>query len=86
MGVSSGAMATTSKRGNPNWGKAGPSPPALPTEFELEAERLGLTKKMYVRSAKLRDWCERNKNRIYIPEWLLETWGIVVDIHSGGQA
>jgi hypothetical protein len=76
------------KRGNPNWGKPalGPFPPALPTEFETEVKRLRLTKQRYTRSAKLRDWCERNRNRIYIPEWLLDAWGIVVDAHVGGQA
>ena len=71
--------APARKRGNPNWGQLIPFPPALPTEFETEVRRLRLTKEMYVRSAALRDWCERNRNRIYIPEWLLETWGIIVD-------
>jgi hypothetical protein len=21
-------------------------------------------------------WCERNRNRVYVPEWLLEAWGM----------
>jgi hypothetical protein len=74
------------KRGNPDWGKAGPFPRALPTEFEVQVRQLGLTKPMYVRSAELRRWCQQNRNRVYIPEWLLEAWGMVVDIHYGGWA
>ena len=71
--------ATARKRGNPNWGKPPQPIPAIATEFELQARRLGLTKEKYTASAQLRTWCERNKNRCYIPEWLLEEWGITVD-------
>lgn len=67
------------KRGNPNWGKLGPLAPALPTEFEVQVKRLGLTKVEYVTSATLKAWCERNRNRVYIPEWLLKEWRIEVD-------
>jgi hypothetical protein len=69
----------TRKRGNPNWGKHQPLQPALPTEFENKTKQLGLTKQTYVDSAQLRDWCERNRNRCYIPEWLLDAWEIEVD-------
>jgi hypothetical protein len=31
-----------------------------------------------------RIWCERNRNRVYIPEWLLKKWGITVDAIFGG--
>jgi hypothetical protein len=59
---------------------AAPQPmPATPTEFDLKARRLGLTEQTYAASAQLRTWCERNKNRFYIPEWLLAEWGITVD-------
>jgi hypothetical protein len=35
---------------------------------------------MYAASRGLRLWwCERNRNRVYVPEWLLEEWGIAVD-------
>jgi hypothetical protein len=34
---------------------------------------------MYASSAELRAWCEQNRNRLYVPEWLLEEWGITVD-------
>ena len=73
------------KRGNPNWG----SPiikgrPSTPTEFELQIERLRLTPEMYVYSRELRTWCERNRDRVYIPEWLLDEWNITVDATLSG--
>jgi hypothetical protein len=34
---------------------------------------------MYTSSAALRAWCEQNKNRVYIPEWLLKELCIAVD-------
>jgi len=71
------------KRGNPNWGKPFQPAPAVATEFESHARRLGLTKRTYAASAELRGWCERNKNRCYIPEWLLAEWGITIDLNSG---
>jgi len=71
--------ATARKRGNPNWGKPPQPIPTMATEFELQARRLGLTKETYTASAQLRTWCERNKNRCYIPEWLLTEWAITVD-------
>lgn len=73
-----------SKRGNPNWGKLLPAVPAILTEFEVYAMRLGLAEHEYVTSRALRSWCEQNKNRVYIPEWLLKEWGFHVDeIFSG---
>jgi len=56
-----------------------PHIPALPTEFEIQARRLQLTPEEYLHSAELRRWCEHNRNRCYIPEWLLEDWGITVE-------
>jgi len=69
--------ATSRKRGNPNWGK--PPEPIAPTatEFELHARKLGLTRQAYAASHELRMWCEHNKDRCYIPEWLLVEWEIV---------
>jgi len=29
-------------------------------------------------------WCERNKNRCYIPEWLLKQWQVSVDAELNG--
>lgn len=70
------------RRGNPNWGKFPLPIPALPTEFELEARRLGLTKANYAASARLRQWCERNRNRVYVPEWLLKEWQLQVTTYG----
>jgi hypothetical protein len=56
---------------------------AMATEFELQAQRLGLTEQTYAASAQLRNWCEVNKDRCYIPEWLLAEWGITVDPNTG---
>jgi len=53
--------------------------PVLATEFELQVRHLRLTVDTYVFSAELRRWCEENRNRVYIPEWLLGEWGITVD-------
>jgi len=68
------------KRGNPKWGRPIPFIPALPTEFEMQVRQLRLTAETYTYSRELRAWCERNKNRLYVPEWLLEEWGITVDL------
>ena len=70
-------------RGNPNWGKPLPAIPALPTEFEMEVTRLGLAKSQYAASAELKRWCDRNRSRVYVPEWLLTEWGMQVEDFSG---
>lgn len=67
------------KRGNPNWGRPIPPSPAVATEFDLMVKRLELTTEMYTSSAALRTWCEQNKDRVYIPEWLLKEFCIAVD-------
>jgi hypothetical protein len=75
----------TRKRGNRNWGRLMP-PSAFATEFELQVKQLDLTAEMYTSSTALRVWCERNKNRVYIPEWLLEEWRISVDPNRSDAA
>jgi hypothetical protein len=79
MAIPPALPVTKRKRGNHNWGCPIPSAPALPTEFELRIEQLQLTARMYTSSRELRAWCEQNRNRCYIPEWLLEEWRITVD-------
>jgi hypothetical protein len=74
------------KRGNPNWGRPILPGPALPTEFELRVRQLRLTARMYSSSLELHAWCEQNRNRLYVPEWLLEEWGITVDLTFGAVA
>jgi hypothetical protein len=77
---------TTRKRGNPNWGRPLRPAPALATEFEMQVRQLQLTPEAYVFSDRLRRWCERNRNRFYIPEWLLKSWNISVNSDLSGAA
>jgi len=73
------------KRGNPNCGR--PIAPLLGLpEFEMQARQLQLTAETYTYSREPRAWCERNKNRLYVPEWLLKEWGITVDPTFGAVA
>lgn len=67
------------KRGNPNWGSPIPPTPALLTEFEKQVREMGLVKHEYAASTDLKRWCERNRNRLYVPEWLLKEWGMAVE-------
>ena len=60
-------------------------PSNLPTEFEMCVKRLGLSKQDYVSSAKLQSWCKDNRNHFYIPEWLLEEWGMQVELSYGNN-
>jgi hypothetical protein len=80
MAIPVALPAAKRKRGNPNWGRPIPFAPALATEFELRVRQLQLTAATYTSSRELRAWCQRNKNRCYVPEWLLEEWGITVDV------
>jgi len=74
------------KRGNPNWGRPMPPTSFLCTEFEMQVRQLRLTVETYAFSAELRTWCERNRNRCYIPEWLLKAWNISVEADLTGAA
>jgi len=69
------------KPGNPGWSSGKPMavPASAPTEFERQAKRLGLSEDGYATSDQLRRWCEHNRDRCYIPEWLLKRWGMPVD-------
>jgi hypothetical protein len=69
-------------RGNPDWGKPLKVRPAMAGKFEIEVRLLGLTLETCAASHELRRWCEHNKNRCYIPEWLLKHW----DIHVNANA
>jgi hypothetical protein len=79
MAIPVALPATTRNRGSPNWGRPIPSVPALPTEFEMRVRQLQLTAETYTSSRELRAWCEQNRNRLYVPEWLLKEWCITVD-------
>lgn len=51
----------------------------LATAFEQQLRKLGLNQRTSAGLEELRQWCERNKDRCYIPEWLLTEWRITVD-------
>lgn len=74
------------KQGNPQWGKPLRPVPVLPTEFEVQVRRLRLAERDYVASGELRHWCDRNRNRVYVPEWLIKEWGLQVDGLVNGVA
>jgi hypothetical protein len=66
---------------NPNWGSGWPTrpSPSVPSAFEEQVQKLGLNEQTCATSEKLKQWCKRNKDRCYIPEWLLKQWGIPLD-------
>lgn len=70
-------------RGNPKWasGPCTPTTSHLATAFEEQVRKLGSDEQSCATSEELRRWCDRNKNYCYIPERLLELWGIVVEAH-----
>lgn len=78
--------STKRGRGNPNWGKPITALPVILTQFEMQVERLGLSSAQYVASPQLKRWCEHNRNRCYVPEWLLKAWGIEVEAIFSGVA
>src|ERR1700757_4749052 len=57
----------------------------LPTAFERQVRKLGLDERTCVASKVLRLWCEENKDRYYIPEWLLARWGMTVNPSLGPE-
>jgi hypothetical protein len=65
---------------NSGWssGRAVAAPPSMPTAFEIRVSELSLTVPTYSESSELRRWCQVNRNKYYIPEWLLKEWGITV--------
>jgi hypothetical protein len=56
------------------------------TAFERQVRKLGLDERTCVASKVLRLWCEENKDRYYIPEWLLARWGMTESkLREGAQ-
>ena len=45
----------------------------------MQVQRLGLAREEYLGSIMLKRWCRCNRNRRYVPEWLLEAWEIEVE-------
>lgn len=52
--------------------------PNTPTSFDEMARRLKLTEKEYKSSVPLKEWAQKHKDSKYVPQDLLEAWGIEV--------
>jgi hypothetical protein len=52
----------------------------LPTSFEETVRRLKLSEKDYRSSVPLKEWAQKHKDSKYVPQDLLEEWGIVVNV------
>ena len=77
-------MPRNSKSSNWASGRPAEKRPAEPTGFEDQVQKLGLNEQTCEASRELKQWCERNKDRCYIPEWLLKRWGMFVDPDFSG--
>jgi hypothetical protein len=65
-------------------GRVGSTPSSYGyTEFEMQVRELGLSQQTCADSTESRRWCERNMNRLYVAEWLLDVWAIPVDPNFG---
>jgi hypothetical protein len=71
-------VQTLRNKGNPNWGKPAGDVPNTPTSFDEMARRLKLTEKEYRSSLPLKEWAQKHKDSKYVPQDLLEAWGIEV--------
>ena len=77
---------TRRKRGNPYWSQPLLQARVSPTEFEMQVKRMGLTQLQFFTSVELKRWCALNRNRVYIPEWLLDAWRMSVDVTPSNVA
>ncbi len=67
-------------KGNSNGGKPSGDIPIMATSFEEVARRLKLTEKEYQSSIPLREWARKHKDSKYVPQDLLEAWGIIANV------
>jgi hypothetical protein len=67
-------------KGNQNWGKPSGGIPNTPTSFEEMARGLKLSEVDYRSSIPLKEWAKKHKDSKYVPQDLLEAWGIVVNL------
>jgi hypothetical protein len=61
---------------NSNWGQGYGDAPITPTSFEEMVGQLKLSEKEYRNSIPLRQWAQNHKDSKYVPQDLLEAWGI----------
>lgn len=69
-------MHTLRNKGNPNWGKGCGDIPSTPTSFEEMVGQLNLKEHQYRSSIPLKEWAKKHKDSKYIPQDLLDAWGI----------
>jgi hypothetical protein len=62
--------------GRSNWGKPSADIPNTPTSFEEMARGLKLSEKEYRNSTPLKEWAKKHKDSKYVPQDLLDAWGI----------
>jgi hypothetical protein len=59
-----------------NWDNPIGAIPVTPTSFEEMVRRLKLSEKEYRSSIPLREWAQEHKDSKYVPQHLLDAWGI----------
>lgn len=95
MGGEKAAMpGRIDNRTNPNWA-GGPQygtahlQPVEPTLFESLVERFQIPKEEWPTSDIVRLWVQQHARQRYVPEWLLDAFGIVIgeiDVVLDGRA
>jgi hypothetical protein len=61
---------------NSNWGQSYGNSPITNTSFEAMVKQLKLSEKEYRNSIPLKEWAQKHKDSKYVPQDLLEAWGI----------
>jgi hypothetical protein len=65
---------------NQNWGNPCGDLSNTPTSFDEMVRRLKLSEKEYRSSIPLKKWAQKNKDSKYVPQELLEAWGVEVNV------
>ena len=63
-------------KGNRSWGKPSEDILNTPSSFEQIVRQLKLAEKEYRSSTALKQWAQKHKDSKYVPQDLLEAWGI----------
>jgi hypothetical protein len=67
-------------KGHRNWGEGCGDVPNAPSSFEEMVRQLKLSEKEYRGSTALKQWAQKYKDSKYVPQDLLEAWGIVAKL------
>jgi hypothetical protein len=63
-------------KGNRSWGEPSEDIPNTPSSFEQIVQQLKLSETEYRGSTALKQWAQKYKDSKYVPQDLLEAWGI----------